>query len=556
MGERRTAAAVLFIAAGFAAYAFSAHAQTGEQERLSTLKQIVWSVPAAARYVAGRAGAVPSRVWDHPRSVVAVGLSPDGRFAVTGTWESARVWNLRTGEQVHEWKHRFPAYVTAVAFSPDGTMALTGAADGSAKLWAVDEGTMLQQWSHWKDVEDLGFSADGTMAVTVGADRSAKVWSVASGDLVQEMKHPDTVRAVAFTPDGSRILTGCMDRIARLWEVQNGRLLREWPQGGPTVAVAISTDGRLALTGNGDGSARLLDLVGGAELAQFKHEKFVYSTAFSRDGTLALTASADGTAKLWDVTRRTTIRSFQHDALVTRAIFSPDESLILTASTDKTARLWDARSGKQLERWTHDNSVHAIAFSADGRLVLTGSNDRKARLFDVAPHFGPTATLQWLRQRAKTLLDFNLRQTGLSDQSALPAWRLNQIAEYAFFSAFGSPVIRATAYDPTTQRMSVEIGSDSPVAPNLRYRLITQSAIGPEQSQTMATALQAGQPVIAFAWDGTSLQAVAGTITTGDASTPLTLDPASTGSATARFTVLPARTADRERSDIRPASGR
>lgn len=547
--------AILAILVSAASLPGSAVAQTGEQDRLAGLKQVVWSPAAAARYAAGRATAVPPRVWDHPRSVVAVGISPDGRFAVTGSWESAKVWNLRTGEQVHEWKHRFPAYVTAVAFSPDGTLALTGAADGSARLWAVEEGAMLQQWSHWKDVEDLGFSQDGSLAVTVAADRTAKVWSVASGELLREMTHPDTVRAVAFTPDGARIVTGCMDRVARLWDVQSGRLLREWPQGGPVVAVAVSRNGRLALTGNGDGTARLLDLAGGTELAQLKHEKFVYATAFSRDGSLALTASADGTARLWDVAKRETIRSFQHEALVTRALFSPDESLILTASTDKSVRLWDARSGKQLERWAHENSVHAIAFSADGRLVLTGSNDRKARLFDAARHFQPAATLEWLRQRAGTLLDFNLRQAGVADQASLPAWRRNQIAEYAFFSAFGSPIVRGTSYDAASQRMSVEIGSDSPVATQIRYRLTMQDPVTPDRNQAVAAALQAGQAALAFAWDGASLQLAGGMAEAGGTQIPLTIDATTATSPSGRFPVLPTGAAATRRGDVLPASG-
>src|SRR3546814_7147667 len=50
----------------------------------------------------------------------------------------------------------------------------------------------------------------------------------------------------------------------------------------------------------------------------------------------------------------------------------------------------------------------------------------------------------------------------------LPRWRRNKVLEYAVSSALGRPVVTGSKYDPTGRRLTVTIGSDSPVARNFR----------------------------------------------------------------------------------------
>ncbi|MBA2307119.1 hypothetical protein H0W26_03235, partial [Candidatus Dependentiae bacterium] len=56
---------------------------------------------------------------------------------------TARVWDVKTGQQLHILQgHTKP--VSSAAFSPDGTTILTGSEDNKARLWDVTTGDLLK----------------------------------------------------------------------------------------------------------------------------------------------------------------------------------------------------------------------------------------------------------------------------------------------------------------------------------------------------------------------------------------------------------------------------
>lgn len=60
-------------------------------------------------------------------------FSPDGRYVVTGSWDSAaRITEIENGRVVYEIKHNSPVH--AAAFSPDGRYVVTGSFDGVATI--------------------------------------------------------------------------------------------------------------------------------------------------------------------------------------------------------------------------------------------------------------------------------------------------------------------------------------------------------------------------------------------------------------------------------------
>jgi len=196
------------------------------------------------------------------------------------------------------------SYVNSVAFSPDGRLALSGSWDNTLKLWEVKSGREIRSFNgHSSIVYSVAFSPDGRLALS-GSYKEMKLWEVKSGREIRFFNgHSSIVYSVAFSPDGRLALLGSRDKTLKLWEVKSGREIRSFNGHSDWVgSVAFSPDGRLALSGSHDNTLKLWEVKSGREIRSFNgHSDDVWSVAFSPDGRLALSGSEDGSSRLWNV---------------------------------------------------------------------------------------------------------------------------------------------------------------------------------------------------------------------------------------------------------------
>jgi WD40 repeat protein/serine/threonine protein kinase len=307
----------------------------------------------------------------HGAAVTAVALSPDARFALSGSADrTLKLWETRTGRCLHTFADDLGS-VAALCLAARGRYAVSAGTDGAVQLWDLAGGTCLRTCRTDAAVlTSVAASADARFALAGSTDGSVRLWDLATGRLLRVLHgHTDAVHSVALRADGRLALSGSAQFLVRneserlftsgqlkCWDLATGRCRAAFE--GPTdavTAVALSADGRHALTGSGQsviqrdsgrflqsGPVHFWDLASGCCLRTLAgHSGAVTSVCLSLDGRYALSGGTDATVKLWDLTDGHCLRTFcGHADAVTSVALSDDGRYVLSGSADHTLALW------------------------------------------------------------------------------------------------------------------------------------------------------------------------------------------------------------------------
>jgi WD40 repeat protein/DNA-binding CsgD family transcriptional regulator len=372
------------------------------------------------------------RLIGHQNYVLAVGISPDKRTALSGSQDkTVRYWDLETGEtlwvgEAHENE------VKQLVISPDGQIGAT-ISDEATFLWDLKSGQTIRRLDGHKEfISGVAFSPDGQRLATGGwgSEPSITIWDVASGRLSARFSAGSSVQRLAYMPDGSSILTiGFEDGILRMIDNETGDLIQEMDAGlgigsGMVTALDVSRDGQRAITGFDSSDVLLWDLTTGELLQRYEVSSGAKTVAMhpqndtalvggtssvitnldlrtgriintfnghtadvgageiviSADGQTAVSASLDHTLRLWDLDRGHVTRHIAGPSSLTfEADLSPNGRTALRGSTDGTATLFDVESGAIIHELIVDQPVMSVTFSPDGQTALIGSGYRFAQ---------------------------------------------------------------------------------------------------------------------------------------------------------------------------------
>ena len=113
--------------------------------------------------------------------------------------------------------------VTAVALSTEGKNACSASADGSCRVWRVDDATCYFVFDGEKRISCCDFSADGRMIITGDWGYQTRVWDAVVGQLVMSLGgHQGKLTASRFRSDGNLMLTASEDKNVRTWDSRRG----------------------------------------------------------------------------------------------------------------------------------------------------------------------------------------------------------------------------------------------------------------------------------------------------------------------------------------------
>ena len=298
--------------------------------------------------------------------------------------------------------------VIGVAFSPDGRFALSGSYDKTIRLWELATGQQIKQLSilRWNPeygesstgrIGHVGFSPNGRLGVATGTTDIVYVWDIWREDLLWKLIHP--VRGsfrTAFSDDGRHLFTAGHDNIVRKWDIETGKVMWESAVSPGAAGRKHLTRGRFLLTEGTDHVLQIWDFQEGIKIQEFVgHTKHIQSATFSADMNRVLSGGDEKTARLWDVETGRQLRLLEgHTDPIYSVAFSPDGHRALSSSgaevkgglfgqsRERTIRLWDLETGQQIRQFKgHDSHIHEVVFSPDGRYALSASSDKTVRLW-------------------------------------------------------------------------------------------------------------------------------------------------------------------------------
>jgi WD40 repeat protein len=131
-------------------------------------------------------GAVTALGTSGDRSLTALRVAVDGRFAVSGSSDGAvERWPLNAGGQALPEPLGDVSEVRSLVVAPDGSHAIVGDLDGIVTSFAVDPAEpSVQLHGHVNYVDALAMPGDGRLLVTGGWDRTLRLWNLVAQEEV------------------------------------------------------------------------------------------------------------------------------------------------------------------------------------------------------------------------------------------------------------------------------------------------------------------------------------------------------------------------------------
>ncbi|KAF4336913.1 transcriptional repressor tup1 [Fusarium beomiforme] len=278
--------------------------------------------------------------FDLKSLVCCVSYSHNAKLLATGTDQSCKVFNLRTGSLIldlgYNTRNRTKGYARSVCFSPDDLYLVVACEDHIVRVWDMTSGRL--NWSlrgHKESVYTLDIMQDGTTIASGGGDGTVRLWDLAEGRHLRTFDVGTTVMAIAFSPNGQLIAIGDMSQFLSIRQVETGTLVT-WVRAHSLsiYGLAFSPDNMSIASGSFDGSIKIWEVddlqgnvtnEGVSSVRELKgHNDAVFSVAFTAYAQWVISGSKDESIQLWDA--------------ITAA--SPQVGQFATASADGKVRVW------------------------------------------------------------------------------------------------------------------------------------------------------------------------------------------------------------------------
>ncbi|OHD76088.1 MAG: hypothetical protein A3J97_14570 [Spirochaetes bacterium RIFOXYC1_FULL_54_7] len=388
--------------------------------------------------------------------VYCVEFSPDDKYALSGSYDGLRLWDLATGKQIIHYK---VGLVVSSNFSSDGRRILALTGEGSIKIYDRDNPAVQLSVKAWagedcqSGISWVSFSPDNKKVFSCTDNRvktwdsstlipiktfgdkppepkylafspdgryvlpsyPIALWDLATGKMSKKLEPDEANRykrivAMRFSEDGSQVMTIFETGTTISWDVESGKeIQRSTFESLPKInRIALCPDLHFSLISDGK-SISQWDMATGTELRRFVGETTgsagVFSVAMTPDWKGLVAGSGDGSLRYWRLDNAKLAFRYPNPAgLINSVAIAPNGLFSVTGSTDNEVKLWGLEHGNLIRTLgSHRLSVDAVAISPDGRYAASGSTDETIKLWDLSSgsclasydfHKGPRDGLQ------------------------------------------------------------------------------------------------------------------------------------------------------------------
>jgi eukaryotic-like serine/threonine-protein kinase len=304
------------------------------------------TIPAASKSERNKSSL---QLADHTSAVLALGFNSDGSRLVTGDSKLSRVWDAKSGKELHKLTAAVP--VTRAEFGVDNKQLLTACnSEGVVRLHSA--GGRPLGFLHSKEgglIREALFTRDGKRVVTVHSTGVVSVFEIENLKLVKSIPafDPKLVQnGLAISPDGKRVCSAVgkgNEWTIKVWDLETSKEIQSWAASkSPVWGVAWSADGKWIVSGGVDQIVKVWHAdTGKLHMTLAGATKTVPRVAIHPDNNRIAATCFDGIVRVWDRTSGQIAATFDLGATgIGNVVFSPNGQR-LAASAPGVVKIWE-----------------------------------------------------------------------------------------------------------------------------------------------------------------------------------------------------------------------